>query len=131
MAVIGERWRRLEVWQLADDLAAEIYQATQELPREERFGLVAQLRRAALSVPTNIVEGYARRGDRELTRFLSIALGSLAETKYLLHFSRRMGYLSEGKYNELQAACQQVGQRLWRFYEAVGKSEKAETGEKP
>ncbi len=53
--MVGERWRRLEVWHLADDLAAGVYRATESFPPAERFGLVAQLRRAALSVPTNIV----------------------------------------------------------------------------
>ncbi len=127
---MGERWRRLEVWRLADDLAAEVYRATEGFPPGERFGLVSQLRRAALSVPTNIVEGYARRGDKELARFLNIALGSLAETKYLLHFSHKMGFLPQAAHDELQRACQQVGQKLWKFYTTVGNSEGDDGGRK-
>jgi hypothetical protein len=61
-----ERYRNLEVWQLADALALEIYRETKHFPRDEVYGITAQLRRAALSVPTNIVEGYSRRGDKEL-----------------------------------------------------------------
>ena len=87
-----DRWKNLEVWQLADAFAREVYVATENFPKEEMYGVTSQLRRAALSVPTNIVEGYSRRGDRELARFTDIALGSLAESKYLLHFSSGLGY---------------------------------------
>ena len=75
-----------------------------------------------MSVPTNIVEGYSRRGDRELGRFLDIALGSLAEVKYLLHFSQNLGYLSDADYRKLSEVSQQVGRKLWKFYERVRES---------
>ncbi len=74
-----DRWKGLGVWQLADGLAKHVYRATKDFPKEEVYGLTSQLRRAALSVPTNIVEGYSRKGDRELARFIDIALGSLAK----------------------------------------------------
>jgi len=61
-----ERWKKLDVWKLADELAFKIYLATQKFPKEELYGLTSQLRRAALSIPTNIVEGYSRKGDKEL-----------------------------------------------------------------
>ena len=61
-----ERWQRLEVWQLADEMAYRVYMATRDFPQEELYGLTSQLRRAALSVPTNIVEGYSRKGQKEL-----------------------------------------------------------------
>jgi four helix bundle protein len=57
----NERWVKLEVWKLADDLAFEIYKITQQFPKEELYGITSQIRRAALSVPTNIVEGYSRK----------------------------------------------------------------------
>ncbi len=72
-----DRWKKLGVWQVADDFAENVYRLTRRFPREELYGITSQLRRAALSVPTNIVEGYSRRGDRELVRFLDIALGPL------------------------------------------------------
>lgn len=81
MGAEADRWKKLEVWQLADEFARGVYRVTAGFPREELYGITSQLRRAALSVPTNIVEGYSRRGDRELVRFLDIALGSLAEVK--------------------------------------------------
>ena len=108
------------MWKLADDLAYRTYLATRSFPKEEQYGVTSQLRRAALSIPTNIVEGYSRKGKRELSHFLNISLGSLAETKYLLHFSRRLSYLSGDAYRDLADDYARLGQRLWRFYETVG-----------
>ncbi len=72
-------------------------------PKDEMYGLTSQLRRAALSIPTNIVEGYSRKGDKELSRFVNIAIGSMAEAEYLLDFSKRLGYLSQQEYESLEA----------------------------
>jgi four helix bundle protein len=85
---------RFLAWQVAHELALELLRVTDRWPREERFGVTIQLRRAALSVPTNIAEGAAKRGAREFRRFLDIALGSLAEVSYLLRFSRDYGLLN-------------------------------------
>ena len=114
-----ERYRHLEVWQLADALALEIYKETRHFPKNEAYGITSQLRRAGLSVPTNIVEGYSRRGDKELARFLDISLGSLGELRYLLSFSRRLGYLSDGRFAELENQATTLGMKLWRFYGKV------------
>ena len=119
MAEDTDRWRNLDVWKDADDLAYRIYQATLGFPKEEIYGITSQLRRAAISIPTNIVEGYSRHGDKELTRFVNIALGSLAETKYLLSFSKKLGYLADLEYQSLSRAANELGQRLWKFYEKV------------
>lgn len=96
-----DRWKSLEIWELADDLAYKIYFDTRDFAKEETYGITSQLRRVALSIPTNIVEGYSRKGDKELAHFVNINLGSLAETKYLLYFSHKLGFLSEEKYREL------------------------------
>ncbi len=114
-----DRWRKLAVWQLADDLALQIYKLTSAFPRTERYGLTSQMRRAALSVPTNIVEGYSRRGDKELAHFLNIAYGSLSELKYLVHFSSRLEYLSEEDIKTVTNQCDTVGKQLWSFYDKV------------
>jgi four helix bundle protein len=82
-----DRWKKLNVWKLADELAFQIYTATRNFPRKEIYGITSQSRRAALSIPTNIVEGYSPKGDKELSHFINISLGSLAETKYLIYFS--------------------------------------------
>jgi len=67
----NERWAKLEVWKTADDLAFEIYQITKRFPKEEIYGITSQIRRSALSIPTNIVEGYSRKGDKELASIAS------------------------------------------------------------
>ena len=116
-----ERWKKLDVWKLADELAFKIYLATQKFPKEELYGLTSQLRRAALSIPTNIVEGYSRKGDKELAHFVNIGLGSMAETKYLLYFAHRLGYLADEDYKEVRDGYERLGRQLWRFYETVRK----------
>jgi four helix bundle protein len=117
----NERWAKLEVWKLADELAFDVYKATKNFPKEEIYGITSQIRRSALSVPTNIVEGYSRKGDKELSRFVNISLGSLAEAKYLLYFSNRLGYVRGQDYKRLKAEYDVLGKLLWRFYEAVKK----------
>ena len=114
-----DRWRKLEVWELADDLAFEIYQVSKNFPKEEIYGITSQIRRSALSIPTNIVEGYSRKGDKELSRFINISLGSLAETKYLVYFSHRLEYLSDNEYNKVKQGYERLGKKLWKFYESV------------
>ena len=88
---------RLRAFQLADALAVTIYRETARLPIQERYGLQAQLRRAAVSVPTNIVEGSARRSEPDYLRFLELALGSACEVDYLVDLSRRLELLTEGE----------------------------------
>ena len=66
-----------------------------------------------------IVEGYSRKGDKELAHFVNISLGSMAETKYLLYFALRLGYLSDEKYDEIKKGYEELGGKLWRFYETV------------
>lgn len=120
--MVEDRWRRLEVWKLSDDLAFKVYDLTRCFPTEEKYGLTAQLRRAALSIPTNIVEGYSRKGDKELAHFLNISLGSLAETKYLLHFANRLAYLPTEAYATINTDYDQLGKKLWTFYQTVRKN---------
>src|SRR3989304_6614085 len=112
-------YKELIVWQKADEMAYEIYMITKAFPADELYGLTSQLRRAALSVPTNIVEGYARAGDKELGRFLDIALGSLAEVKYLLHFASSLGSLLPDPRRDLEDRADQLGRKLWAFYLTV------------
>jgi four helix bundle protein len=117
-----ERWEKLEVWRQADQMAYQVYLKTRDFPKEEIYGITSQLRRAALSVPTNIVEGYSRKGDRELGRFLNVSLGSLAESKYLTYFSHRLSYLNDEDYATLKGGFDKLGKNLWKFYETVSGS---------
>jgi four helix bundle protein len=112
-------YKALRVWQKADELAFEIYRMTKKFPKDEMYGLTSQLRRAALSIPTNIVEGYARKGDKELARFVNISIGSLAEVEYLLSFANRLGYFTDHDYIIAEALRSETGSLLWTFYKKV------------
>ena len=88
-------YRDLIVWQRAMELVPSVYGLSNRLPKEEQFGLISQIRRAAVSVPANIAEGQAREGSKAFSNHLSIARGSLAELDTLLLLSVRLGYLME------------------------------------
>ena len=90
-----QHFRELKVWQKSHALVLNLYQLTKRFPADERFGLTSQLRRAAVSVPTNIAEGTKRLGKQDYARFLNIAEGSLSETEYLLTLSCDLGYLQK------------------------------------
>ena len=92
---------KLRFFAPADDLALRVYQLTEALPVAERYGLQSQLRRAAVSVVTNVVEGACRRSDRAYSHFLEISLGSASETRYLLTLAVRLGFLSANKVDPL------------------------------
>lgn len=108
-------FKDLVVWQKGHRLVAEIYRATAAFPAEERFGLTAQLRRAAASIPANIAEGCGRDGERELSRFLSIAAGSASETEYHLLLARDLGYLRPAQHDKLLASATEVRKMLAAF----------------
>ena len=118
------RYERLKAWQAAHELALRIYRMTDRWPSNERFGLTIQLRRAALSAPTNIAEGAAKRGAREFRRFLDTALGSLSEVSYLLKFSRDYGVLTREDWVAMEALRSQVGRLTWRLYTVVAQQAK-------
>ena len=90
-----KHYKDLLVWQKGMVLAKLVYQLTQKFPREEQYGLISQLRRAAVSVPSNIAEGQARRGTNEFLQFLSIAEGSLAELETQLLLSVELAYCKQ------------------------------------
>jgi four helix bundle protein len=115
-------YEKFEAWQVAHQLALEIYRATDDWPKEEQFGITIQLRRAALSAPTNIAEGAAKRGNREFRRFLDIALGSLSEVSYLLRFSRDRELLTAECWLELETLRNRSGQLTWRLYRSISRA---------
>ncbi len=89
--------RNLKAWQQAMDLVTGVYESTSLFPAHEKFGLASQMQRAAVSVPANIAEGFARNGTKELLHFLGIAAGSLSELDTLVELATRLGYLSNAE----------------------------------
>lgn len=112
-------YEKFNAWQMAHRLALHVYESTERWPTQERYGLTAQIRRAALSAPTNIAEGSAKRGRREFRRYLDITLGSLSEVSYLLRFSRDRGLLVPADFEVLDDLRNQAGKLTWRLYSSL------------
>ena len=112
-------YKDLKVWQRGHDLVLSIYRITKNFPDEERYGLVSQIRRAVVSVPTNIAEGSKRQGNKEFARFLNIAEASLAETEYLVLLSRDLGYLPGSASNEPLQEISQIARMLYALRSKV------------
>jgi four helix bundle protein len=102
----------LEVWRAAMDLVERIYTVTKRFPKEEMYGLTSQLRRASVSVPSNIAEGKGRFSDKELTQFLSHARGSLFEIDTQLQLAQRLGYVAREHCEAIRYETVRVGQML-------------------
>jgi four helix bundle protein len=102
-------YRELVAWQKAIQLTTLVYRATKPFPQDERFGLTQQLRRSAVSVPSNIAEGQGRATTKDFLHFLSVAQGSLNELETQLILSRELDYLAEGPLAQLLACCAEVG----------------------
>jgi len=113
--------KNLKVFHLADKLALATYQRTREFPSEERFGLTAQLRRAAVSVAANIVEGAARPSDADYARFLIMAYGSARELEYEISIASRLGYLERSASDDLDDLVSQTGRALRALIVAIQK----------
>ncbi len=94
-------FRQLKVWEKGHCLALDIYRATSGFPKFELFGLTNQLRRATVSIPSNIAEGCGRGSDQDFARFLQMAMGSASEVEYQALLSRDLGYLSDTRYVQL------------------------------
>jgi four helix bundle protein len=112
MGTTFKSYRDLEVWQRSMRLAKRIYQVTQRFPPDERFGLTNQLRRASVSVPLNLAEGHARFGAGEFARFISIAMGSVAEIETQVLLSADLGYLEADFRKELLDELETIGKML-------------------
>ena len=114
-------YRKLEGWQKSILLVQEIYSTTKDFPNDEKFGLVAQMRRAAVSIPSNIAEGKMRGTDPEFKRFLFIALGSGAELETQLEIAKNNKFLSEDIYAANIKSLSVVMKMLNAFIKKVGK----------
>ena len=105
-------FRKLDVWHKSHSMALEVYRISASFPGEERYGITSQLRRACVSIPTNIAEGCGRNSDGELARFAEIAMGSSSEVEYLLLLSRDLNYLNLEAFERLAAGVTEVKRML-------------------
>ena len=112
-------FERLHAWREAHRLALSIYRLSGGWPPAERYGLISQARRAAISIPSNIAEGAAKRGVRELGRHLDIAIGSFAELTYLLRLAHDMGYATPEEWAAVESIRACTGKLLWGLYRKV------------
>ena len=107
-----ESYRDLDVWKNGIRLTLSVYRLTTAFPKQEQYGLVSQLRRCSVSIPSNIAEGHARLSTREYLRHVSIALGSLAEMETQLIIAKELEYASKPEIEELLGAADQLGKQL-------------------
>ncbi len=105
-------YKKLRAFELADELAFEVYRQTRSFPNEERYGLTSQMRRCAVSVPSNIVEGSARNSQADYLRFLDIAYGSVCELEYQISLAKRLEYLKADVASDLTAKCNETARVL-------------------
>jgi four helix bundle protein len=106
----AERFEDLEVWKKAHQLVLGIYRVTRDFPKEERFGLISQMRRAAISVPANLAEGFKKRTLKDKSNFYNIAQGSLEELRYYVILSKDLGYHSDNQ--DLLDMIEETGRML-------------------
>ena len=108
----GQSYRNLVVWQKSMQLVTEVYRFTEAFPKTEMFGLSSQLRRAVVSVPSNIAEGQGRDSTKEFLHHLSIAYGSLMETETQIQIAANLMYIEQGLADRLLDKCGEVGRLL-------------------
>jgi len=121
-------YERFTAWKASHELALAIYRATRSFPKEELFGLTAQMRRAAFSAAANIAEGAAKRGSAEFRRFLDIAVGSLCELSYAILFVTELGLLSQDEGRRLEELRSLAGKLTWGLYKTVSQRAKQRGG---
>lgn len=114
------RFRDLRVWQIGMQLVEAVYRLTQEFPRAETYGLTYQMRRAAVSVPSNIAEGHVREHLKEYLHHISIAQGSLAELQTQAEIAARLRYLSQEQLDEIRAFAETLAKQLYSLRNALG-----------
>ncbi len=114
-------YKNIRAFKEADELAVLVYKLTKNFPKDEIYGLISQIRRAATSVPTNIAEGASRQYKKDYLNFLYIARGSLAETEYLLHLANKLEYMGDDTFAEVVKQKQAVATTLYGLIESVTK----------
>lgn len=114
-------YKDLVVWQKSIDLVVQLYNLTNSFPPEEKFGLVSQMRRSAVSIPSNIAEGYSRKTKKENAQFINIAFGSASELETQIIISKRLNYFSEENCKQVEQLLLEILRMLYRYREALYK----------
>jgi four helix bundle protein len=112
---MAQSYENLKIWKSSMDLTERVYLITKKFPKEEVYGIVSQMRRSSVSIPSNISEGSSRQSVKDYSRFIEIAIGSLKELENLFHISNRLGYTDPKSTEDLFDAMQQLGQSLGAF----------------
>jgi four helix bundle protein len=107
-----KNYKELDVWQKSIDLVMELYKITESFPAEERYGLISQIQRAGVSIPSNIAEGWGRGSTKEYVQYLRISRGSLAELETHLIIAQKLNYISEKNIMDLQNKITIIGKML-------------------
>ena len=117
-------YTKIRAWQKSHELVLEVYELTEKFPSKETYGLTSQLRRAVVSIPTNIAEGYGRSTDSEIARFIDISLGSVNEVDYLLFLSAELQYVLKAKVENLKENVIEIRKMLTAFTKTLRNSHK-------
>jgi four helix bundle protein len=115
-----KNFRNLRVWQDGHQFVLQIYGLTKKFPKEEMYVLTSQLRRAAVSIPTNLAEGCGKKGDKELARYAQISLGSTQEVEYLIFLAFELGYYSLNEFKAMDEMVNRVKAKLINFLDSLG-----------
>lgn len=113
--------KKLDVWKLSMELSGTVYRLTATYPSDEKFGLVSQMRRAAVSIPSNVAEGAARSSGNEFRNFLSIARSSLSELDTQLDLSRQLGFITEQARQEIDVPLTRIDKMLYALHKSKRK----------
>ena len=114
-----KKYKQLNVWKLSHQLTLDIYKLTKQLPKEETYAMVQQMRRAAYSAPSNIIEGNSRRSKKEFRRFLVIARASIDELAYFLLLAKDLEYISEEQFLIHEDKCSHIAAMINRLIETL------------
>jgi four helix bundle protein len=117
--MLGMSFKKLQIWQKAMLLADTVYVVTRNLPKEELYGLVTQMRRAATSIPSNIAEGSQRSSNKDFANFILIAKGSLAELETQIILCKNQGFLSEEREKELLVLTEELSKMMYAFHASL------------
>jgi len=114
-----KNFKELKIWQKGIELVALVYTITTTFPEEEKYGLSAQMRRAAVSIPSNIAEGHLRKTAKDFKQFLSIARGSCAELETQIIIAHKLGFIQDDDFNKLSPKVEELSKMLSSFYSKI------------